>query len=302
MQKLIKLAALGLAAGIFLFGCQKKKIVLTEITYQSDFRSAQEVARTEKKPLIVEFYKTGCKWCRLMDDSTFNDKIIIEMSEKMIFLKLDADKDSTLAREYGVDYYPTTILFKADGNEIDRLVGFFPAADFYNEIQLYIQGRETLEDYLGRLQDEPRRSDYLMAVAEKYRNRSDWNKALSYYNRILSIGLPDNHEYAQKALLQIAVLNGERGDYPVSLANFTDLLNRQQLDSAIREDAARQMAYYMAKSGDTKQAIILYQQYLDKYPNGEFANWARDRMDDLRNMPAPPDSSEQTEQPAKQEK
>jgi thiol-disulfide isomerase/thioredoxin len=249
----------------------------------------------------VEFFKTGCQWCRMMDDSTFSDKIIIEMSEKMIFLKIDADKDSVIAREYGIAYYPTVVLLKSDGNEIDRLVGFFPPSDFYNEIQLYLQGRETLDDYIGRLQDEPRRSDYLMAVAEKYRNRSDWNKALSYYNRILSIGLPDNHEYVQKALFEIAVLNGERGDYPVSLANFTDLLNRQ-LDTSIREDAARQMAFYMAKSGDTKQAIVLYQQYLDKYPNGQFANWARDRMDDLRNMPAPPDSSEQKEQPAKQEK
>jgi tetratricopeptide (TPR) repeat protein len=300
MLKIFRLAAVTLTAGIVLLNCQKKKVIPTEITYQSDFRSAQEVARAEKRPLVAEFYKTGSPWCRMLDDSTFSDKIIIEMSEKMVFIKIDAGIDSIIARDFGVSYYPTVVLFKPDGNEIDRLVGYCPPADFYNEIQLYLQGRETLEDYLGRLQDEPRKPEYVMAVAEKYRNRAEWDKALDYYRRILALGLPDTHEYVQEALFEIAVLNGEKGDYPVSLANFTDLLNRS-LDTLKREEAARQMPYYMAKSGDTKQAIILYQQYLDKYPNGDFANWVRDRMDELRNLPAP-DSSEQAKQAAKQEK
>jgi thioredoxin-related protein len=300
MRKIISLLVLGLATVIFLFGCQKKKVMPTEITYQSDLRSAQEVARTEKKPLLVEFFKAGCLWCRKLDDSTFTDKIIIELSDKIVFLKLDAGIDSAFAQQFGVTYYPTIILFKSDGAEIDRLVGYYPPADLYNEIQLYLQGRETLEDYLGRLQDEPRRADYIMAVAEKYRNRADWDKALGYYRQVLSLGLPDAHEYVLKALFEIAVVNGEKGDFPVSLANFTDLLKRQ-LDTSMREDALRQMAFYMVKSGDTKQAIVLYQQYLDSYPNGEFADWVRDRVDDLRSMPAPTDSTE-SKQTAKQEK
>lgn len=299
MPKLISLIIIVLATGIFLFGCEKKKVIPTEITYQSDLRSAQEVARTEKKPLLVEFFKTGCSWCRKLDDSTFADKIIIEMSDKIIFLKLDAGVDSAIAQQFGVTYYPTIVLLKSDGAEIDRLVGYHPPADFYNEIQLYIQGRETLEDYLSRLQDEPRRADYIMAVAEKYRNRADWDKSLGYYRQVLSLGLPDAHEYVLKALFEIAVINGQKGDYPVSMANFTDLLKRQ-LDTSFREDALRQMAFYMARSGDTKQAIVLYQQYLDNYPNGEFADWVRDRVDDLRIMPAPTDSTE-SKQAAKQE-
>jgi thioredoxin-related protein len=145
---------LWLVIGVAFFGCQKKKAVPTEITFQSDLRSAREVARAEKKPLLVEFYKTGCSWCRKMDDSTFTDKIIIELSDKILFLKLDAGIDTAEAARFGVTYYPTVVLLKPDGDEIDRLVGYYPPADFYNEIQLYLQGRETLEDYLTRLQDE----------------------------------------------------------------------------------------------------------------------------------------------------
>lgn len=300
MKKIISLFALWLIVGLLFLGCQKKKAIPTEITYQSDLRSAQEVARAEKKPLLVEFYKSGCSWCRKMDDSTFTDKIIIELSDKIVFLKLDAGIDSVNARQFGVNYYPTVILFKSDGAEIDRLVGYYPPADFYNEIQLYLQGRETLEDYLDRLQDEPRRADYIMAVAEKYRNRADWDKSLSYYRQIISLGLPDAHEYVVKALFEIAVINGQKGDYPISLLKFADLLKRQ-LDTSLREDALRQMAYYMAKSGDAKQAIVLYRQYLDNYPNGEFADWVRDRVDDLRSMPAPIDSTKAALD-AKQEK
>ncbi|NLI17097.1 MAG: thioredoxin fold domain-containing protein [candidate division Zixibacteria bacterium] len=300
MTKIISSMTLWLVIGVAFFGCQKKKAVPTEITFQSDLRSAREVARAEKKPLLVEFYKTGCSWCRKMDDSTFTDKIIIELSDKILFLKLDAGIDTAEAARFGVTYYPTVVLLKPDGDEIDRLVGYYPPPDFYNEIQLYLQGRETLEDYLTRLQDEPRRADYIMAVAEKYRNRADWNNALGYYRQVLSLGLPDAHEYVLKALFEIAVINGRKGDYQVSLATFADLLKRP-LDTALREDALRQMAYYTAKSGDTKQAIALYMQYLDNFPNGEFADWARDRVDDLRSMPAPADST-QAARDSKQEK
>jgi tetratricopeptide (TPR) repeat protein len=282
MQRKIKIAFIGLLALMLQTGCQKKKVELTEITYQSDLKSALEVARTEKKPLLIDFYKNKCPWSRMLDDSTLSNKIIIDMSEKMVFIKIDADKDSTIARQYGVAFYPTIVVVKPGGNEIDRLTGYYPPAEFYNEIQLYLQGRETLDDYLGRLQDEPNEPDYLIAVAEKYRNRSEWDKALEYYKQILTLNLPDSEEFVQEALFEIAVLNGEKGDFPVSLANFQDLLGRK-LDSLKRQDVARRMPFYMAKSGDAKQALILYQQYLDRYPNGDYANWVRDRMDDLRN-------------------
>jgi tetratricopeptide (TPR) repeat protein len=301
MQTKFNFVAFVLILILLFTGCSKKKIEVTEITYQSDLKSALEVAHTEKKPLVIDFYKIGCPWGRLLDDSTFSNKIIIDMSEKMIFLRIDAGKDTAIASQYGITFYPTIVLIKPDGSEIDRLVGYYPPADFYNEVQLYLQGRETLEDYLGRLQDEPQKPDYIIAVAEKYRNRSEWDKSLEYYKRLLALNLSDSQPFVQEALFEIAVINGEKGDYPVSLANFQDLLGRK-LDSLKREDVMHKIPYYMAKSGDTKQALTLYQQYLDQYPNGGYANWVRNRMDELRNLPPPPDSSEQSKQSEKQEK
>ena len=91
------------------------------IQYEKDFDKMIE------KEAVVDFYATWCGPCKMFGP------IFEEVSnEKNInFVKLDVDKHSNIAREYGVMSIPTIILFK-DGKEIKRFTGFMSKDDFIN--------------------------------------------------------------------------------------------------------------------------------------------------------------------------
>ena len=93
------------------------------IHYEKDFKELI------KESAVVDFYATWCGPCKMFGP------IFEETSNEfdMNFIKLDVDKSSDIAREYGVMTIPTIILFK-NGNEVKRHTGFMSKTDLLNFI------------------------------------------------------------------------------------------------------------------------------------------------------------------------
>ena len=72
-----------------------------------------------KKKVLVDFYATWCGPCKML--SPVLDNLSEEVDIDIV--KIDVDKHSDLAREYGVMSIPTLILFEGN-NEIKRTLGF----------------------------------------------------------------------------------------------------------------------------------------------------------------------------------
>ena len=72
-----------------------------------------------EKEAIVDFYATWCGPCKMFG-LVFED---VSLKNDINFVKVDVDKYSEIAREYGVMTIPTVILFK-DGVEVKRNIGF----------------------------------------------------------------------------------------------------------------------------------------------------------------------------------
>ncbi len=90
--------------------------------------SVEEACRTAKQKnlvVMIDFYTTWCGPCRMLDRLTWPDKEVQRwLSENTIALKVDADRNRPLARQYKVAAYPTIIFIDADGKEIGRTAGF----------------------------------------------------------------------------------------------------------------------------------------------------------------------------------
>lgn len=96
---------------------------MTLIHYENDFNKLIE------EEAVVDFYATWCGPCKMFGpifEEVANEKNIN-------FVKLDVDKYSDVAREYGVMSIPTIILFK-NGKEVKRFTGFMSKDDFINFI------------------------------------------------------------------------------------------------------------------------------------------------------------------------
>lgn len=83
------------------------------IHYESDFDKLIE------EEAVVDFYATWCGPCKMFGP-VFEE---VATNMDINFVKIDVDKNSDIAREYGVMTIPTVILFK-DGKEVKRKVGF----------------------------------------------------------------------------------------------------------------------------------------------------------------------------------
>lgn len=83
------------------------------IHYESDFDKLIE------KEAVVDFYATWCGPCKMFGP-VFEE---VATNMDINFVKIDVDKNSDIAREYGVMTIPTVILFK-DGKEVKRNIGF----------------------------------------------------------------------------------------------------------------------------------------------------------------------------------
>ena len=89
------------------------------IHYENDFSTLI------KDKAVVDFYATWCGPCRMFGP-VFEE---VSKDEDFNFVKLDVDKYSDIAREYGVMSIPTVILFE-NGNEVKSFTGFMSKDEF----------------------------------------------------------------------------------------------------------------------------------------------------------------------------
>lgn len=85
----------------------------------------KEFDREILKDAVVDFYATWCGPCKMFGP-IFEE---VANESDMNFVKLDVDRYSDIAREYGVMSIPTIILF-SDGKEVKRYTGFMSKDQF----------------------------------------------------------------------------------------------------------------------------------------------------------------------------
>jgi len=270
----------GFLIWLIVASCGKKDLIPSEISFVTDYDEARTLAEKSGKPMIIDFFTDWCRWCDSLDANTYSDSLVISLSRDNVFVKIDAEIDTALVDHFSISGYPTIVITKPDGQEIDRIWGYLPPTEFYNQVQLYLQGKETLEDYLSRLEDEPENLEYLSMIGEKYASRSTYDKAIEYYEKVVELDRDNEDGYAARALASIHDAQGRAKDYKAALKTCMRLLKTFP-DSPESDEAAALLGYYTAKDGDEVEALKLYNGYLKMNPESENAEWVKKRIADL---------------------
>ena len=140
MKRIFILLAICIAAIIpGISGCSNsdegKSNVTGPLNWLADQDNALELAQSQNKPILINFYTDACPACRLMDQTTFTDTELISfLNSNFVNLKSNAGK-TALYQRYGIRAVPTFIFSTPDGYsqnyEILRHVGYRDADQFY---------------------------------------------------------------------------------------------------------------------------------------------------------------------------
>lgn len=96
------------------------------------YNSAVENSGSSGKIVLVDFFATWCEPCERMDENTYSDSRIIETSSQFECAKVDVDRESDLANQYGVSSIPLTLFLTSEGDEMRRVEGYVEAEEFLN--------------------------------------------------------------------------------------------------------------------------------------------------------------------------
>jgi thiol:disulfide interchange protein DsbD len=105
------------------------------IEWQNFSEEKMVMAKTEGKPVIIDFYADWCIPCKELDAVTFSNPKVIEESKRFSGLKADMTKSvspevDALRTKFNIVGAPTTILIDSKGNEVKRFTGFITAEEF----------------------------------------------------------------------------------------------------------------------------------------------------------------------------
>jgi len=166
------------------------------------FEAATQAAATEGKLIFIDFFTTWCEPCKRLDAQTWTDAAVGKLvGEKAVALKLDAEKEGReLARRYKIEAYPTLLLLKADGTEMDRIVGFREPAKFAAEFAASVGGKTTLSRAIDAVSAAPAASkDAVQARYDLARTLAQQGKdaeALAEYLWCYDEGMPGVASFA----------------------------------------------------------------------------------------------------------
>jgi thioredoxin-related protein len=108
------------------------------------FDQGMELAKKEKKVLVVDFYTDWCSWCKVMDKETYENSEVVDYARKnLVMAKINAETTDRfnyrgtlyagreLTMMFGVRGFPATVFFTDSGELITVLSGYIPADRFY---------------------------------------------------------------------------------------------------------------------------------------------------------------------------
>jgi len=122
---------------------------------------ASELAQQNAKPILIDVYTDWCKWCKVMDQNTFQDKEVIQyVNQNYYAVKLNAEQKQTVKMN-GVDYNYVSAGRKGINTVTIELLGDRPSYPSLVLLNKDLAGKQILKGFQKKEALLPVLSNYL---------------------------------------------------------------------------------------------------------------------------------------------
>ena len=242
----------------------------TEATAKN-FASAV-IEKSRETLVLVDFWADWCAPCRML--MPVLAALATEFSGKIQLVKVNTDKESQLATEYGVRSLPTVKLFKA-GQVVDEFMGVLPERAVRELIERYLdrpadnqirvavelsatgQHDESIKLLAAALAEDPKYDKTRLALAEEQievGSLADARQTLNEVSDLVRFDAPFKVLIARLELAEIANSDVDRATLEKRISsNPDDLASREQLGAicfaAGENDAAMEQWLEIVRRG-----------------------------------------------------
>ncbi|MGH2575251.1 MAG: thioredoxin fold domain-containing protein [Ignavibacteria bacterium] len=225
-------------------------------------------AASEKKVLMVDVLTDWCKWCIELDNKVYSKSEISEYANaNLINYKIDAEKGEGIefAKKYNIKGYPTVLFLDGDGNEIDRIYGYFPAKEFLVMMQDYNKGVNTYNALKQTLEMDPNNIEANLKMADKLITLGEDKDAKTLLNKIIEVDPQNAGGKTDDAKYKLAALAGKE-----TIINEIETFIKENPQSDVLKDACLSLAEnYFNVNSDIDNADKCYKELLAMYPGDE---------------------------------
>jgi outer membrane protein assembly factor BamD (BamD/ComL family) len=195
-------------------------------------------------------------------------------------VKLNAEKDTVTAARYHVKSYPTVLVLQKDGTEIDRVIGYYRAPEFIQEVKDRMDGRNTLAALAAAEPDSGRFPEYRSRLAERYFLHGLYDDARKNYLAFVTLDPGNTSGLSDDALLRLAIMSRKDKDYAAARRYAQQVIDRYP-GSDNHKSAVLELAGNWRREGRLTKARTIYLDYAKRFPEDEDAKWAKDMADSM---------------------
>ena len=188
--------------------------------------------------------------------------------------------DTVTAARYHVESYPTILVLKPDGTEIDRVVGYYRAPEFMGLVEDYLAGRNTLGSLIAAEATQGQDPRFVAHLADRYYEHGLYPEAKARYERMLPLDPKNQTDLVDDALTSLARLSRKSKDYPGE-RKFAQIVLDRFPESDQAKTALLQVADSYKREQSWTHAREKYLDYTKKYPGDEDAPWAQEQADTM---------------------
>jgi thioredoxin-related protein/uncharacterized protein YdcH (DUF465 family) len=217
-------------------------------------------AKAENKVVMIDFFTDWCKWCVELDKKVYTVAEVADFANaNQINWKIDAEKGEgiELAKKYKVEGFPTVLYVNSDGEEIDRIVGYFPAKDFLPLMKDYVAGKNTVKSLKLTLSTNPDDVEANFRLGKKAADAGNMVEAKRYFEKVASLDAGNKAGWTDDAELYIAQIKNTPADIEAFINKYPD------------SDLAKQAYIYLAEvsleGNDYTKADGYYKKLFEKY-------------------------------------
>ena len=107
------------------------------------YSEALATAKSDNKPLVLDFMAVWCAPCKRLVNETFVDEEVAALLKKCVLLKIDTDEHPELAKHFNVASLPDIRFLSTEGQEINKLNGFQTPESFADELKTLLNSSEN---------------------------------------------------------------------------------------------------------------------------------------------------------------